>query len=413
MSYSINNWLHFTKTLIRRFNEAGCNYRAAALTFTSLLSLVPLMTVSFGILAAFPEFRRFGQAIQDFIFSNFVATSGQVIQDYLATFVEHAAQLSAIGLFFLLLTSISMMFTLEQTLNVIWRVRQSRPWISALLLYWTMLTLSPILIGVGFAVSSYVASLSFVTTAAKTLGLSKPLLAIAPFFLSVIAFTLLYIAVPNCKVPFRYGLIGALTAGVVFEIAKYLFTFYVTRFPTYEFLYGALAAIPIFLLWVYVCWLITLAGAVVSNTLFSYYDNQGKQLDAFSQAVRWLGYFWQAQQAGSTLSLTDILARERGMQYSLPPEEQLHALIDAKLIQPTHAGNYVLNRDFSNFTLADLQQVLPWPLPKSYHLANLEETSLAVFSILLQRIEQDLLQALQVPMAKLYSHEAIGSVANN
>ncbi len=276
MAHSIKRWFAFIRILIHRFNESGCTYRAAALTFTSLLSLVPLMTVSLGILAAFPEFRHFGQAIQDFIFANFVATSGQVIQNYLQTFVEHAAQLSSIGLFFLLITAISMMFTLERTLNAIWRVKTGRPWISAILLYWTMLTLSPILIGVGFAVSSYVTSLSFVTTAAKTLGLTKPLLSIMPFFLSLIAFTLLYIAVPNCQVPLRYGFYGALTASISFEIAKFLFTLYVTHFPTYEFLYGALAAIPIFLLWVYVCWLLTLAGAVVSNTLFVNHNAQEK-----------------------------------------------------------------------------------------------------------------------------------------
>lgn len=403
MSYSIKTWLHFIKTLIQRFNEAGCNYRAAALTFTGLLSIVPLMTVSFGILAAFPEFRRFGQSIQDFVFSNFVAASGEVIQNYLQTFVEHAAQLSAIGLFFLLITSISMMFTLEQTLNVIWRVRSSRPWVSALLLYWTMLTLSPILIGVGFAVSSYLASLTFVTTAAKTLGLTKPLLALMPFLLSVIAFALLYIAVPNCKVPFRYGFIGAITAGVLFEIAKYLFAFYVTHFPTYEFLYGALAAIPIFLMWVYVCWLITLVGAVVSNTLFTYHSNQGKQLDAFTQAVRWLGYFWRAQQAGNALTLEDILRRERDIQYSLPPEEQLHTLIKAKLVHPTHTGSYVLCRDFATFTLADLQQILPWPLPKIDQVKRLESTDLAIFSHIVYSCEQELLARLNIPLMKLYS----------
>lgn len=403
VSYPIKNWPHFINILIKRFQEAGCNYRAAALTFTSLLSLVPLMTVSFGILAAFPEFRRFGQSIQDFVFSNFVATSGQVIQSYLQTFVQHAAQLSAIGLFFLLITSISMMFTLEQTLNVIWRVRAQRPWISALLLYWTMLTLSPILIGVGFAVSSYLATLSILTTAAKTLGLTKPLLAVAPFLLSVSAFTLLYIAVPNCKVQFRYGFIGALTAGVLFEIAKYLFTFYVTHFPTYEFLYGALAAIPIFLLWVYVCWLITLIGAVVSNTLFTNYDNRGKPNDAFTQAVRWLGHFWRAQQLGNALSLKDILALERGWLHPVAPEEQLHVLVHAKLIQPTQGGNYILSRDFTHFTLADLQQTLPWPLPKQHILKLMEDSNLAPFCQILSECEQHLLGCLQIPLIKLYA----------
>jgi len=265
---SLKKHIDFIGDIILRFNAVGCSYRAAALSFTSLLSLVPLLTVSFVMLAAFPEFKAVAQTIQNFIFNNFVATAGQTIQHYLASFVENAAQLSAISLCFLFVTAVSLLFLLEQTLNAIWQVRTPRRWLSAFFLYWTILTLSPILIGVSFVATSHlISTFPLMTKLADNIGLTKPIIAFLPFSLSIIAFSLLYIAVPNRKVPLKAGLLGALVASILFEIAKFGFAVYLLYFPTYKFLYGAFAAIPIFLLWVYICWYITLIGAVVSFVL--------------------------------------------------------------------------------------------------------------------------------------------------
>lgn len=262
MLISLKTVKKFFRIFLQRFNETNCTDRAAALTFTSLLSLVPLMTVSFAIMTAFPEFQTLGNHLQNFIFNNFVATSGDVIQNYLQNFVAHATKLSEVGLLFLMVTAIMMMYTLEKSLNAIWNVNKARNWISALILYWTILTLSPVLIGAGFAISTHLASFSETIT-----DISKPFLSCAPFVLSAIAFNLLYVSVPNCHVPVHYGFFGAIVAAILFELAKYGFAFYVTHFPTYQLLYGALAAIPIFLIWVYLCWLITLVGGLVSNVL--------------------------------------------------------------------------------------------------------------------------------------------------
>lgn len=252
-----NSW-SFSKKVYSHFKQVGCSHRAAALSFTTLLSLVPLMTVSLAIFSAFPVFQKVSARVQHFVFSNFVVSTGDVVQNYLQSFIAKAGQLSAVGLVFLVVTAIVMMFTMEQTFNSIWQIHKRRHWLQALILYWTILTLSPLLIGISFAISSYLEIL------AQWLGLSKILLMIMPFLSSIIAFTLLYTAVPNYRVPFKSSIIGAVFAAILFELAKHFFALYIIHFADYQLLYGTLATIPIFLLWIYLCWFITLLGAVVS-----------------------------------------------------------------------------------------------------------------------------------------------------
>jgi membrane protein len=259
---SIDN---FFKQIIRQFAKDNCSLRAAALAFTSLLSIVPLMTVSFTVMSAFPFFRGLGGQLQNFIFHNFVAASAEVIQGNLQRFASQAANLSTTGIIFLVVTAVLMVFNMEQAFNVIWRVPRSRKGIPAFMMYWGLITFLPILIGIGFAISSYLFSLPLIEGTTETLGIRKPILTYFPYLLTFIAFTVLYIALPNCKVLIRYAAIGGLVATLLFEFAKYAFGLYVLNFPTYELLYGTLAAIPIFLIWIYLSWLIILFGAVVAH----------------------------------------------------------------------------------------------------------------------------------------------------
>lgn len=250
---------------LQQFNDTGCSYRAAALSFTTLLSLIPLMTLGFSILAKFHRFKNISHQIQDFIFTNFLASSGtgKSIQVYLLNFVAQASQLSVISLIFLIITATMMMFTLEQTLNSIWKTDKRRHWTLTALLYWTALLFIPILIGLALFLSSHLAPLPFL----KSSLISKSFLLWLPFFLSIFVFTFLYTLVPHCKVPFHYGLIGALIATCLFEGAKYTFSLYLHYFPTYKIIYGTLSAFPLFLVWIYICWVITLLGAVISYSL--------------------------------------------------------------------------------------------------------------------------------------------------
>ncbi|MDQ8039415.1 MAG: YihY family inner membrane protein [Rickettsiella sp.] len=252
----------------KRFNDTGCAYRAAALSFTTLLSLMPLMTLGFSILAQYHRFKKFSEQIQDFIFSNFLVSSGRSIQLYLNNFVAQANQLSIISLLFLIITATMMMFTLEQTLNSIWKTEKRRHWTLTALLYWTALLFIPILIGFTLFLSS-----QLILPLIKAGVISKPFLVVLPFFLSIFAFTFLYTLVPHCAVPFRYGFIGALIASFLFEGAKYLFSLYIHYFPTYKIIFGPLAASPLFLVWIYICWTITLVGAIISYTSTSKFSS--------------------------------------------------------------------------------------------------------------------------------------------
>jgi len=362
--FSKNKYFLFLKALLHRFSMDGCMYRASALTLTSLLSVVPLMLVTVSVLAAFPVFAKFGDGIQTFIFNNFVPASGQVVQEYLNGFVSKAGQLSLIGIGVLLVTAVLMLFNIEQAFNVIWRVETRRKGLVAFLLYWAILTLSPLLLGFSLATSSYIISLPLIADTATKFGLMAILLGFLPFVLAVFAFMILYVAIPNCRVPLKDGFISAVITAVLFELAKYGFTFYIKSFNSYEILYGALAALPMFLLWVYLSWIIILFGAELCHSLtYRLSESSHRKLDAFTHAYLWLGYLWIGQKAQKSLTLAELVKLDQSG-YMVDPEHQIQALIQAKLVRKTSGGRYVLGVDLHALEFWALVRTLPWKVPE-------------------------------------------------
>lgn len=260
-------WFRFWKTVAHRFIDDGCSYRAAALSYTLLLSIVPLMMVSLSVVAIIPFFKNFSQPAQDFIFTHFLPASGRAIQNHLQALVVHLPKLSIIGSIFLFITAILMMFNVEQAFNVIWQIKTRRNDFYAFLLYWAVLTLAPIFIVISFAISVDLASVTIIERLTTEFGLTKLFIAAAPFIVSILTFTVIYIVIPNCYVPFRNAFFGAILASILLEAAKKIFTLYIKHFSNFELIYGALSAIPVFLIWLYLSWLIILFGAVVSNVL--------------------------------------------------------------------------------------------------------------------------------------------------
>lgn len=246
-----------------RLVEEKYTYRASALAFTTLLAVVPLLSVILSIIAIFPFFDRFVELTQDYILTNFIPTSSNVIQFYLEEFIKKSSHLPTVGLFFLLITSIMLILTVEHTLNEIWHVQMRRKKWFSFLIYWAVLLSAPILIGVSIFISSYLFSLSWFAGTTNTLGIKQPLLNLIPLLINTVIFSLIYIVVPNEHVKLRNGLFGGLVAAILFEAAKKGFALYIFYFPSYELIYGALATIPIFLVWIYISWLIVLYGALV------------------------------------------------------------------------------------------------------------------------------------------------------
>ncbi len=352
---------HFLQWIGSKFMQERCLMRASALTFTSLLAIVPLTVVVFAGLRLLPAFQGISQEVQHFVFHNFVPSASEVVQRHLLAFEQQARELPILSFLFLFITAIMMMLTIEQTLNELWNIRYRRQFTGSILLYWCMLTLGPLLLGASLFLSSYLGSITWLQ--GFDLDGAQQLLWALPWACECIAFLLIYTLVPHCKVSLKHAAIGALTATILFELAKRVFAFYIVYFPTYRLLYGALATIPIFLLWLYISWIIFLVGALVVNGLrFQQAKRSTTQCSAFIIAYRLLGRLWEAQHQGQQRSLEQLLVLEPHCHVDTM-EIALDALMRESLIYSTDKDIYVLNCDLHEVTLYQLYQKLQWFLP--------------------------------------------------
>jgi len=251
----------------RRFVGDGCFSLAAGLAYTSLLALVPLVTIALTVVTAFPVFREFVQGVDAFLAEQMLPpTVAKAVTGYINQFAENAGHLTAVGIVFLGVTAIMLMLAIEAALNSIWRVQRPRPVAIRVLVYWGVLTLGPLLIGIGLTATSYLVSASL-GLVGQVPGGAAFVLGVVPLALTAVAFTLVYLIVPNRRVELRHAAIGGCIAAVMFELMKRGFALYIGRVPSYTLVYGAFATIPIFLLWIYLSWVVTLLGAVIAATL--------------------------------------------------------------------------------------------------------------------------------------------------
>lgn len=258
---------------IKRCKEDNIAVSAGHLAYVTLLSLVPFIMVTFTIMSAFPAFASVRSKLEHFIFSNFVPTASDVVHKYMTDFVGNASQMSAIGILSLLVVALLLISNVDKTLNRIWRTQSDRPIIYTFAIYWMVITLGPMLIGSSVIVSSYLTGLAAFTEE-YTPGLGTFLLSLVPSGAAMLAFAILYMVVPNRRVFARHALAGALVATIAFEMTKSGFALYVTNFPSYELIYGALAVIPILFFWVYLSWIIVLFGAEFTCSLGEAFENR-------------------------------------------------------------------------------------------------------------------------------------------
>lgn len=256
----------FGRYLLSRMGHDRVNVNAGYLAYITLLSIVPMLTVLLSVLSSFAIFENAGDAIQDFVITHFVPAAGDAVKGALLEFVSNTGKMSAVGGGFLFVAALMLISNIDKNLNYIWRVQQKRRAVFSFSMYWMVLTLGPILVGASIAATSYVTSLKIIESEAVS-GVYNLLLRWLPFLLSLFAFVGLYLLVPNKKVRISHALIGAIVAALLFEASKKGFAAYITQFPSYQLIYGALAAIPILFVWVYLCWLIVLIGAEVTAAL--------------------------------------------------------------------------------------------------------------------------------------------------
>lgn len=257
-------WFDTLRTLRQRLREDHLALTAGSLTFTTLISLVPLVTVMLALFTAFPMFGRFQNALQQYFLQSLVPDNiARPVLQALTQFAGQASKLGSAGLILLGITALALMFTIDRTLNAIWRVPKPRPLAQRVLVYWAALTLGPLVLGASLSFTSYALSASrgMVGVMPRSLGL---LFDVIEFGLLALGMAALFRYVPNTHVRWAHAFGGALFVAVGFELAKRALGWYVKSVPGYSVVYGAFATVPIFLLWIYLSWLIVLLGAVVA-----------------------------------------------------------------------------------------------------------------------------------------------------
>lgn len=237
--------------------------RSTALAYTTLLSLVPLLTVTFALFKAFGGLDRTMKPVQDFILSNLSTGAGTTVVEYLNQFIENyrSGTVGLIGFILLVLSLISVLTSIERSFNDIWGIPKSRSFIKRFTAYWSLITIGPVLLGLSLTITGMLQSNRLVTQILSLSGYQQFLIAKIPWLTTWALFTVLYLVMPNTNVRIRSALIGGVIGGTLWEIAKIGYTVYAAKVVTYSAVYGSLGIIPIFLVWIYYTWLVVLIGA--------------------------------------------------------------------------------------------------------------------------------------------------------
>ena len=359
----------FTAYAVRRFVGDGCLTGAGALSYTTLVALVPLMAIALAVLSAVPVFAATRDQLLASIFSTFVPQVGAEVEWWFRYFAGTSVRTTTIGIGALAVTVVLLLATIEDQMHRIWRVRSPRPWLQRILAYWAILTLGPMLLGISFSLPTYV-DLVARHAGLDVMGLAHSrtlheLLHLLPFCLETLTFTLLFVLIPNCSVRWREALAGAIVAAVLVELLKVGFGLYISHISSYRAVYGALAAIPIFLLWMYVVWSAVLFGAVVAAALPQWRIDEQATIappaaHRLGVALALLAELAAQMRQGGTLSIA-ALAERLGIA-TAQIDDDLTRLRNAQFVAQTANGGWVLSRALDGASLIDLYRALDLPL---------------------------------------------------
>jgi membrane protein len=249
-----------------RMRDIGLTRTASSLSFTTLLAIVPMATVALAFVARFPIFEQWFAALEGFVFKNMLPSStATVVHEYVLGFAEQAARLTGISIALIAVTAGLAISTVEREINLIWGIRRRRPLARRVVVYLIGLTAGPVLLGASISLTTWLIGESLAVVPIRKTQ-SDVILRMLPFVFGTAGLTLLYKAVPARYVGWWPALVGGVTCGLALEAAKYGFAWYLTWVNTYQVIYGALAALPVFLLWIHLCWVIILSGAAISAT---------------------------------------------------------------------------------------------------------------------------------------------------
>ena len=364
-------WFQFVLFVIRRFEADRCREQAGSLTYTTLFAVVPMLTVFLVIISSIKALEPARQQLQQLIYSNFLPKTTIAFDKAFNAFTDKSSNLTIIGVLFLFVTTVMMLTSIETVFNRIWRVRETRGGIVGFMRYWTIISLGPILLGSAFVISSAVASLTVLSDNFVGYEVNgKFIFWCISFALTVLGFFILNWTIPNRRVPIKAALIAGVFSAIVFELLKNLFGYIMSNFTSYEIVYGAFAAVPIFLLWIFLSWNIVLLGVEISYALTAFYSGKEQKRHPVIILLDLLELFYKKQLKGHAVSdeeALSVLGREEIGRWP----SYVEMLEQQKLIRRTDNDDYVLVRNLDQVDFWSFYRQLPYPLPQRQALGNL------------------------------------------
>lgn len=354
-------WFRYLRLLVWRFIDDNCTQKAASLTYTTLLSIVPMLAVVLVIFSTVPALAPMREQIQLVIYKNLLPSSGLQVSQYIDSFTQNSARLTVIGVGVLLFTTIMTLITIETAFNQIWKSNSQETGIKdglkSILRHSLMVIATPIILAIAFIASSAIKSLDFFNQKIAGYGIDwavwGQLLSIA---MTMAGFVALYWLMPKAKVPFKNALIAGISITVIFECTKQLFGLVIKNFTSYEAVYGAFAVLPVFLLWIYLSWNLILLGVEISYTL-TIFKQKPSPKDTQLQLSQLLNHIYIRYEENKP---TD----DASLKYLLTPDHQPHyqayikTLIDGHFIQKTQTHHYKPTNELMQLPLIEIHQRL-------------------------------------------------------
>jgi len=348
----------FFRFLWTRFLDDRLFESAGSLSFTTVFALVPLATVVFGALSSFPVFDKWSDQLSDYVFSNFVPSSARAVETYLKQFSASAGQLTSVGIIALVVSVLITLTSVEATFNLIWRVKLSRPKFGRFLVYWTVLTLGALVAVASLALSARFFALAIFDSLPGRL-LENVMLQLAPLFIELFAFATIYRVVPHRTIKWRHAVAGALLAVLLFELVKAGLGLFLGSFNTYTKVYGTVAFVPIFLLWIFLSWVSVLLGASFASSMSAFrYQPVAMRLPhgyEIYALLRMLGRFNETRKTGRGLHSDQIQQMEPMLTDALV-QQMLAQMCEIGVLTRAESGEWLLTRDLDELTMAELYE---------------------------------------------------------
>lgn len=371
LPFANHTWFRYLRLLIGHFLEDNCTQKSASLTYTTLLSIVPMLAILLVIFSSVPALEGIREQVQHAIYRNLLPSSGIQVSSYIDNFAQNSAKMTLVGVGVLLFTTVMTLITIEDAFNQIWRTHhQSNDWYSIIRSIITIVA-TPIILAIAFVASSAIRSLNSISQHLLGVGIDWSVWAVGlSYITTTIGFIVLYWFIPKTKVPLKNATIAGIIIAILFECIKRFFGLAVTNFTSYEAIYGAFAILPIFLVWVYLSWNLILLGVEISYTLtiFDKKDEQKRHpLLILLAMLKVIYHNYQQHKKTSKNELYALLRykeRENYQTYLSHLEKQPFLSLDK-------FGNYTLTSDLKNITLWQFYHSLPYGLPSEQVMSSI------------------------------------------